>query len=240
MKKPMKTTINTVIAASLLSLGLSTASWAGMADDPLLGKFMLDKFETTDADGDSPLNWELDAWLGKDLNKLWLKSSGERIDGETEQSNELLYSRAISSFWDVQLGLQQDRAGDLSRNFLSVGVQGLAPYMFDTSTALLFGEGGQVGLAAQFEYELMLTQRWVLSPELEVDFWSDNDPEFGIGSGLSRAEFGLRLAYEIRREIAPYIGISWGKTFGNTADYARQEGEDVESTQLVAGVKIWF
>jgi len=232
--------LNTSLISSLLMLSLATPAFAAMGDDPLLGKFMLDKFETTDAEGDSPLNWELDAWTGKDLNKFWIKSEGERLDGETEQSNELLYSRAISSFWDVQLGLRQDRVGSIKREFFSVGVQGLAPYLFDTSTSILIGENNQIGIAAQFEYEIMLTQRWVLSPEVELDFWSENDPEMGIGSGLSTAEIGLRLRYEIRREFAPYIGISWSKNYGDTADFAAEEGGDFESTLFVAGVRIWF
>ena len=233
-------TLNTSLLSGLLMLILSTPALAAMGDDPLLGKFMLDKFETTDEDGDSPLNWELDAWLGKDLNKFWVKSEGERIDGETEQSNELLYSRAIASFWDVQLGLRQDRNEIAERDFLSVGVQGLAPYLFDTSTSILVGENNQIGLTAQFEYEFMLTQRWILSPELELDFWSESDQEIGVGSGLSTAEFGLRLRYEIRREFAPYIGIRWSKNYGDTADFAAEEGGELDSTLFVAGVRIWF
>ncbi len=234
------TKLNITLIAGLLSLGLSSHAFAAGADDPLLGKFMLDKFETTDADGSSPLNWEADAWLGKDLNKLWLKSQGERIDGESEQRNELLYSRAISSFWDAQLGYREDRAGSESRDFFSIGVQGLAPYLFDTSTSLVFGQNNQIGLTAQFEYEFMFTQRLALSPEIEMNFWSENDAAMGVGSGLSTLELGLRLRYEIRREFAPYIGVNWGKAYGNTADYMTDEGEDSSETLFVAGIRIWF
>jgi copper resistance protein B len=219
---------------------LPIPSRAAMEDDPLLGKFILDKLETTDADGDSPLNWELDAWLGKDLNKIWFKSEGERLDDETEQRNELLFSRAISTFWDLQIGLRQDRAESASRDFFSAGVQGLMPYQIDTEASVVFGQDNQIGLFGEFEYEFMLTQRWVLSPEIEFDFWRENDPALGIGSGLSRVELGLRLGYEFRREFAPYIGISWGKKYGGTGDFARQEGQDVESTVFLAGVRIWF
>ena len=235
----MKTTIKNIVSGAFV-LSLSSPVLAAMGDDPLLGKFMLDKFETTDAEGSAPLNWELDTWVGKDLNKFWLKSEGEHIDGETEQSNEFLYSRAISSFWDMQLGLRQDRVDSQTREFLSVGVQGLAPYLFDTSTSILVGENSQFGLAAQFEYEIMFTQRLVLSPEVELNFWSENDPQMGVASGLSTAAFGLRLRYEIRREFAPYIGIQWSKNYGDTADFAAEEGDGVDSTLFVAGVRIWF
>jgi copper resistance protein B len=231
---------NSSLISGLLVLSLVTPALAEIGDDPLLGKFMLDKFETSDANGDSPLNWELDAWLGKDINKFWVKSEGRRIDGETEQSNELLFSRAIASFWDIQLGLRQDRAGPIQREFFSVGVQGLAPYFFNTTTSVFAGENGQFGLSAQFEYELMLTQRWILSPEFNLNFWSQDDREMGVGSGLAAAEAGLRIRYEIRREFAPYIGIRWNKNYGNTADFVAEEEGEIDSTLLVAGVRIWF
>lgn len=232
--------LNTSLISGLLTLSLATPALAAMGDDPMLGLFLLDKFETTDADGDAPINWELDAWLGKDLNKFWVKSEGEHINSETEQRNELLYSRAISPFWDVQTGLRQDRTDSVEREFLSIGVQGLAPYLFDSSVSIVAGENDQFGLSAQFEYEAMFTQRLILSPEIELDFWSENDPEMGAGSGLSTADIGLRLRYEIRREFAPYIGIRWSKNYGNTADFAAEEGEEVDSTLFVAGVRIWF
>ena len=231
---------NISLLSGILTLSLATTALAAAQDDPLLGLFLLDKFETTDADGDSPLNWEIDAWLGKDLNKLWVKSEGEHINSETEQSNELLFSRAISPFWNVQVGLRQDRASSVEREFLSAGVQGLAPYLFNSSMSIVAGENEQFGLSAQFEYEAMFTQRLVLSSEIELDFWSENDPEMGIGSGISTTELGFRLRYEIRREFAPYIGISWSKNYGDTADFAAEEGEDFESTLFVAGVRVWF
>ena len=231
---------NISLLSGILTLSLATTALAAAQDDPLLGLFLLDKFETTDADGDSPLNWEIDAWLGKDLNKLWVKSEGEHINSETEQRNELLFSRAISPFWNVQVGLRQDRASSVEREFLSAGVQGLAPYLFNSSMSIVAGENEQFGLSAQFEYEAMFTQRVVLSSEIELDFWSENDPEMGVGSGISTAELGFRLRYEIRREFAPYVGISWSKNYGDTADFAAEEGEDFESTLFVAGVRVWF
>ena len=233
-------TLKLTIVCGLLTSSLVTPSLAAMGDDPILGKVIFDKLETSDASGSAPFNWELDAWVGQDLNKVWLKSEGERIDRENEQSNELLFSRAISPFWDIQFGFRRDRSDGVNRDFLKIGAQGLAPYLFDTSTSILIGENDQIGLDAQFEYELMLTQRWVLTPEIELDFWSENDPEIGIGSGLSTAEISLRLSYAIQREFAPYIGLSWSKQYGKTADFARIEGEDSSSAQFVVGVRAWF
>ena len=92
----------------------------------------------------------------------------------------------------------------------------------------------------QAEYELLFTQRWILSPEIEVNVYGEDDAERGIGSGLSDMELGLRLRYAIRREFAPYIGVNWEKTFGDTADLARAEGDSSSDVQLVAGIRMWF
>ena len=92
----------------------------------------------------------------------------------------------------------------------------------------------------QVEYELLLTQRLILSPELEANFYGQNDSDLGIGSGLSDVQAGLRLRYEIRREFAPYIGINWQKSYGNSASYARKAGHDVQDTQWVVGIRAWF
>lgn len=105
---------------------------------------------------------------------------------------------------------------------------------------MFVGEAGIIGLRTQFEYELLLTQKWVLTPELEANFFSKNDDAVGLGSGLSDVTLGLRLRYEIKREFAPYIGVEWGKHFGDTADFAREDGERTSDTKWVAGLRIWF
>ena len=121
-----------------------------------------------------------------------------------------------------------------------IGLQGLAPYYFEIDSAFFIAENGHTALRLDMEYELLFTQRLILTPEIEVNFYGQNDAEFGTGSGLSNIETGLRLRYEIRREFAPYIGVNWSKSFGNTAGFSRDEGEDVEDLQWVIGVRVWF
>ena len=121
-----------------------------------------------------------------------------------------------------------------------MGLQGLALYYFEADPFLFVGEHGQLELRLEAEYEMLFTQRLILTPEIEASFFSNNDEAVGIGSGLSEAEFGLRLRYEIRREFAPYIGINWWKKYGKTADFAREEGEDTSDTQLVLGIRAWL
>lgn len=232
---------NTPLFLLLGNLIVSPAAFAAAEDDPLLYKVMIDKLEWRDADGADPWVWDAEGWLGKDLNKLWLKSEGARAGGQTEEANlSVLYSRAITPFWDAQIGWRHDFEPQPSRDWLSVGIEGIAPYWFEVDAALLAGGNGGLAGTLKAEYELLFTQRLILSPELELYFQGQDDPARGIGSGVSELNLGLRLRYEIRREFAPYIGINWAKKFGGTADYARADGEPTDDLQFVAGVRIWF
>ena len=226
----------------MMALSLSNALYAGgMDDDPILTMVKIDQLEKTDIGNDNNTAWQAQAWLGKDLNKVWLKTEGEVVDNTLEEAEfQLLYSRAIAPYWDAQIGWRHDSKPTPNRDWLAIGVQGLAPYFFDTDVALFIGEGGNVGLRAEFEYELLLSQKWILSPEIEANFFSKNDEDVQTGSGLSDLSAGLRLRYEIKREFAPYLGVEWKKSFGTTADYLREHGEDRSDVQWVLGIKAWF
>ena len=214
---------------------------AGGNDDPLLGKVLIDQLEVRDADEANPQLLEGQAWIGKDLNKLWFKTDVERVSGETEEFElQALYSRAVAPFWDFQVGIRQDIEPKPSETWAVIGFQGLAPYLFEVDSALFIGDNGRSALRLQAEYELMFTQQWVLSPELEANLYGQNDSESGRGSGLSDIQAGLRLRYEIRREIAPYLGVNWSKLYGQTADYARQFDSDVSEWLAVVGIRAWF
>jgi len=233
MKKLLSTVLGTLLAAN--------TAQAAMEDDPLLLKVMLEQFEIRATDGDDPRVWEAEAWLGKDLNKFWVKTEGERVGGDTEEAEvQLLYSRGIYTYWDLQIGWRHDIRPRPKRDWLVVGIKGLAPYFFDTDAALFLGGPGGVGARLQTEYELLFTQRLILTPEVEVNLHSKSDPATGTGSGLSDLELGLRLRYEIRREFAPYVGVNWWKKFGSTAGFARAEGGPTDDLQWVAGIRAWF
>ncbi|MCU7805352.1 MAG: copper resistance protein B [Candidatus Thiodiazotropha sp. (ex Lucinoma borealis)] len=226
---------------ALMAMGLSTAVFAGGADDPLIYKVMIDKLEIRNTGGNDPLVLDADAWVGYDLNKFWFKTEVERVDGETEEAEvQFLYSRAVAPFWDVQAGWRRDIKPEPDRDFLALGFKGLAPYLFEVDAGVFIGESGQIGARIDAEYEYMLTQKLILSPEIEMNLYSKDDEEVGIGSGLSDMELGLRLRYEVLREFAPYIGVNWTKIFGQTADFASDEGEDTSDVQIVLGIRAWF
>jgi len=202
---------------------------------------VVNRLEAVDADRGSAQAWEGQAWFGSDTDRLWLRSEGERERGRTESANlEALYGRAISPWWDVVAGVRHDFCPRRGQSWAAFGVQGLSPYKFEVSATAYLGERGQTALNLEAEYELLLTNRLILQPLVEVEFYGKDDPRRETGAGLSTAEAGLRLRYEISRKFAPYVGVSWERAFGDTADYRRAHGERVEDTRLVAGVRLWF
>jgi len=231
----------TTILAAVIWLSAADDATANAKDDPLLLTVILDQVEMRDATGDDTFSWDVEGWLGKDLDKFWFKTKGERTGGNTDDAElQFLYTKAIDRYWDFQLGVRYDFEPSPSRSWAVIGVKGLAPYFFDIDAALFIGESGRTAFRFEAEYELLLTQRLILTPDIEISLHDKNDPMTGIGSGLSDIEAGLRLRYEIRREFAPYIGINWSRLFGNTADFARTAGESTSETQLVIGLRAWF
>lgn len=213
----------------------------GMNDDPLLAMMMVNQLEVRTVSGQDPVAWEGEGWIGYDLNKLWIKTDGEYKDGHVEEAEaQALYSRAIAPFWDLQMGWRRDIRPTPDRDWLTVGVKGLAPYFFEIDTGIFVGDNGRTSARLQAEYEIMFTQRLILVPEIELNFYGKDDEAVGIGSGLSSLEAGLRLRYEVRREFAPYLGVNWIKLYGKTADYAREEGTTVDDVQFVFGVSAWY
>ena len=228
------------VLIALAALGASFTARAGMEDDPLLAAIFVDKLEYR-AGSESSFVWDTDLWIGKDLNKLWLKTAGEVTDGTTEDADvQVLYSRAIAPYWDVQGGWRHDFGTETDRDWFTVRLQGLAPYFFEVDTGLFVGDRGNIGFDFEAEYEILFTQRLILSPLVELSAYSLTDEAMGRGSGLSDLELGLRLRYEIRREFAPYIGVNWFKLFGGTADFAEGEGGDTDGFQFLVGVRVWY
>ncbi len=230
-----------IIALLFFLIIPSLAFSGGMDDDPLLTMLVVDQLEIRNNDGRDPLVWDAEGWIGKDLHKLWIKTEGEYVDSRVEEVElQALYSRAVAPFWDIQLGWRRNIRPTPNRDWLAFGVKGLAPYFFDIDAALFVGDAGRTSARLQVEYEIMLTQRLVLVPEIELNLYGKDDPATGIGSGLSNIDAGLRLRYEIRREFAPYIGLNWTKLYGDTADFARAEEVDTDDIQFVFGIRAWF
>ncbi len=203
--------------------------------------FLAEKLEWQNANDGSALAWDLSGWIGGDIDRLVLRSEGERVNGKTEEAElQALWGHAITSSWDVVVGARQDFKPGAPQSWAAFGVQGSAISDLDVQATAFLGEAGQSAARLEGDYDLTLTNQLILQPTAEINAYGKDDPQRGIGSGLSSTEFGLRLRYELRPEFAPYIGVTWNRTYGKTADYAREEGEDVNDARLVVGVRMWF
>jgi copper resistance protein B len=198
----------------------------------------LEAFHGRDANGQS---WEAQGWYGNDEDKLWVRTEGERSSGKLEDGDlEAFWNHNVATFWSTQLGVRQELGEGPNRTWAAFGVQGLAPYWFEVEATGYVGASGRTAARLRAEYEMLFTQHLILQPEAEINLYGKNDPQRRTGSGVSDVQFGLRLRYEIRRQLAPYIGMNWVRRIGTTADYAKQDNRPVLDRQIGAGIRIWF
>jgi copper resistance protein B len=208
-----------------------------MHDDAVYGYLLLDHIEA----GGGTQAWKAQGWLGTDLHRLWLRSEGDRRDGRLDHGDiELLYGRPVSPWWDLLAGVRHDVGAGGTRDFLAIGVQGVAPYKIEVAATAYLGEAGRTAARVELEYEALLTARLVLQPSIEANLYGRGDPRHGLGSGLSTLESGLRLRYEFTRRFAPYIGVVREHAFGGTAGLRRADGHPVSETRFVGGLRVWF
>jgi len=211
------------------------------ADGHYFGSLLVDRIERVRTRDNTSTEYDLRAWYGSDYDRAVLKAEGDYDGGRIQEARtELLWGHALTAHWNTHLGARHDSGVQPDRNWLAFGIQGLAPYWFEVEATAYVGSSGRSALRIAAEYELLLTQRLILQPRIEADIYGKRDAARELGSGLSDLAAGVRLRYEIRRELAPYLGIERAAKFGATADYARAAGEDAKETRLVAGVRFWF
>ncbi|HXV37828.1 MAG TPA: copper resistance protein B [Myxococcota bacterium] len=216
--------------------------------EPMLFHFaQVDQLEWRANDGHDLFRWDLHGWWGSDENKLWLKSEGDARTSRPSGGDaeiQLLYGRMISDFWDLQLGVREDflygAGSDHERTLAVLGLDGLAPYWFELEPALFVSDDGDFSARLTALYELRVTRRLVAQPRLEVNVAANNARKFGVRRGFNDVELGLRLRYEWFRAGAPYVGVNWLRVLGNTADLARDHGDDIDALGFVAGIRFQF
>ena len=204
---------------------------------------VIDRLEAGFGEDHETWLWDVQGWSGGDINRFWWKSEGEGdFDGGLEEAElQALYSRAVTPFWHVQAGLRHDfRLDGEDTTHLVLGVQGLAHYWWEVDAAAFVSTNGDLTARVEAEYDQRITQRLILQPRFEMDLSAGDIPELEIGSGLSSVQAGLRLRYEFRKEFAPYVGVEWSRSFGDTADYVEARGGEPEDTRFVVGLKAWF
>lgn len=212
-----------------------------MGDEDYLASLIVDRLEGVNVRNDFSMTYDWQAWYGQDYDKLVIRAEGEIDQGTFKNArNEALWGHAITAFWDTQTGIRIDSGLGTDRVWGAFGVQGFAPYWLYIEATGYIGEEGRTAFRLETEYDLYISQKLILQPRIETNFYSQRDLSRLVSSGLSAIEAGLRLRYEFRREFAPYIGIEWADTLGAAADVIRAKGNKPEETRFVAGVHFWF
>ncbi len=211
-------------------------------DNPVFAHVLLEQFESRAAGDGQQFRYDGQGWIGTDLDKLWIKSEGTvGVGGRfTDSDQELLYDRAISSYFDLQAGLRMDLDDGPTRSWAALGVQGLSLYFFDLEATGYLSDRGRVAARFKSSTDLLITNRLILQPEAELNFYSKADPARVVGSGLSDIDAGLRLRYEISRKFAPYVGVTYAGYFGQAQPIARARGDNTQDIRFTFGVRSWF
>ena len=234
------------LAAALMLVAWPAAASAqhgghAVHDEAIHTFVLFDQLEWQSGGAADGVSWDARGWIGTDRDRVWLRTEGTSADGRLETGDvHVLYGRAISPWWDVVAGIRQDVRPGPAQTWAAVGIQGLAPYRIEIEATGYVGAGGRTQLRLEAEYELLITNRLVLQPIVEAELFGKDDPARGIGAGLSSLDTGLRLRYEIRRELAPYVGVTWHHTYFGTADYADAAGAPSGGARAVVGLRFWL
>lgn len=212
-----------------------------MHDSDINFFLLFDQLEWELRSGNHGFGWDTKGWIGRDRDRLWFRTEGQRALGRlNDAQSHLLYGRQFSRWWDVLVGVRQDFAPGAAQTWAAAGVQGLAPYWFNVEATAYLGANGRNHYRFETEYEVLLTNRLVLQPMAEMEIYGKPDLEHDRDRGLSTLDFGFRLRYLIRRELAPYVGVAWHQKHFGTADLARANGEPTGGAHFVAGLRFWL
>ena len=228
--------------AAALAVAVTPAS--AQEASPLVYGIVVEQFEYRASNDNDLLAWDGDAIIGRDEWKFRLQSEGEYDRDESlfeTLENQLLVQYMIADFFDAKAGVRFDTPKGPDRVYGVLGIQGLAPQWFEVDVDLFVSEKGDLSARIDVDYELLITNRLILTPTVEVDFAASDDKAVGVGAGLVSSEIGLRLSYDlIDRAFSPYIGVHYEQKYGETADLARDDGEGAEEVYVVFGAKLFF
>lgn len=178
----------------------------------------LDQTWLTTTNQNAELKSENELKIGTDEHKLVLQLAAHKAESEsTELGTKLLYSRMISDFWDIQTGFgyqeHQINVNDLDQRHEKtsaiLGLHGLAPYFFESSAYLSLGKKDYVALNFEVERDILITQKWITQPYLEMDFLLNDHSKYAEKSGVREASIGLNTRYEISKQLMPYFELAY-------------------------------
>lgn len=222
----------------------------GFPDQQIYYNVRFDKLEVKPQSGRYGYEWDAEAWVGTDYDKIFVKTEGFNNGGAGRSAFgrtarwesaefQVLYSRLISYFFDFQIGVRQT-IEPISRTYAVIGIEGLAPGLFELDTQAFISQKGEVSGRLNAFYDLLLTNRLVLQPRFDVNVSAQRVPELSTGRGFTDFELSARLRYEFTREFAPYVGVSWERKVGETAAIAKREVEPRSRVYLLGGLRLLF
>ncbi len=207
-------------------------------DDPLIIKTSIHALEHRVSDNEKMNFLDGELSLGYDLSKVIFKTHIEQNEKELETGElRAVYSFATHPYWDVQMGIRKDFQEN-GKEYLSLGIDGLYPYLIDTEAVLFMNKDGLFQARLALEHEIMITQKLMLMLGSEIDVFSKNDENAEIGRGLSSSEVSLKLMYAINKQIIPYIGIHSENKYFTTREMS--EGEEKDIFFYTIGIHSWF
>jgi copper resistance protein B len=211
-----------------------------LADRQSISAVRVDRLEASRVDGETVMPFDIEAWFGQTYDRAVFKAEGDFEGSDLEKARtEVLWRHAVAPYWDTQLGVRHDSGEGPGRDWLAAGIEGLAPYRIELAVTGYVGESSRTALRLEATHPTLITQRVVIEPRFEASFYGRDDIERGIGSGLSEMALGLRLHYEIRRELSPYIGVEWSNRFGGTEELTRLAGHDPSDARIMIGIRFW-
>ncbi|NVK14050.1 copper resistance protein B (plasmid) [Leisingera sp. S132] len=229
--------------AAFAAAGAAALCSAPARAEQLIYGFQAEQLEYRQSDGEDAFVWDFDAMIGTDELKLVWRSEGERVQGSGELEaleNQLRLQFPVSTFFDAVVGVQASTPDGLPDRYNAVlGLKGLAPQWFEIDADLYLSDNSFFRFEG--EYEAALTNRLILTPNLELTVPLQDDPAYDQAAGGATVEAGLRLSYDlIDRAVSPYIGVNYEESFGGTADLLRASGEENGVFSVVFGTRLMF
>lgn len=203
---PKQATLAVTTLAVMLAAALPLAAHAH--DDNMIFSTTRIEADAGQFDSQSSQTWRADGWIGRDYNRFAWRTQGARTGGKTDEADvQALYSRYLASFWDIQAGVRHQFKPD-GKDYGVIALRGLAPYAFDVDTAAFVRTDGKLFARTRFEYDLLMTNRFVVRPFVAADWAMQSIQDEDIRSGITSSEVGVNLRYEIKRSFAPYVEVS--------------------------------
>ncbi|ADC89830.1 copper resistance B precursor [Thermocrinis albus DSM 14484] len=226
--------LGVAIGSTVMAQEVSEELRQALMPSHLYGKLLLDRLEYLPSK--KTFRYDAEFWYGGDFHRVYIETEGnhslKRGDGEIKRA-DIYIGKLVTPFWTMRLGAGAE--GEYRhpfRKYVVVGVEGLAPYWFEVDANMKVDTEGRTSLHMKTYVDLLITQKLVLQPRVEGAYYLRDIPKVSRPAGLSRLEAGLRLRYEFRRELAPYIGLQYSMEKG-------KEGKK-EGTHFLLGLRMWF